>query len=203
MKKQKALIVVDIQNDFCPGGSLAVPDGDKIIPVVNDLLTKFDLVIFTKDWHPANHYGFASEYVEKSAFDLFNGEVLWPDHCVQDTPGAELHPDIDFSKCKKDFYIFKKGVDVKSNGYSAFEKTELREFLEERGVTEVYVCGLALDYCVKNTAIDSAFAGFDTYVIADACKSIDSDLEETKLNLLQAGVYLIDSWVLHYLNYNI
>ena len=195
MKKQKALIVVDIQNDFCPGGSLAVPDGDKIIPVVNDLLSNFDLVIFTKDWHPANHSGFASEYVEKSAFDLFNGEVLWPDHCVQDTPGAEIHPDIDFSKCQKDFYIFKKGTEVNNNGYSAFEKTGLDDFLNERGVTEVYICGLATDYCVKNTAIDSALAGFDTYVLADACKSIDSDLTKTKQELFEAGAYFVDTWV--------
>ena len=109
MRKQKALIVVDIQNDFCPGGALAVSDGDKIIPIVNDLLAKFNLVIFTKDWHPANHLSFASAHEGKEPYDSYNGNVLWPDHCVENTPGAELHPDLDLTKCQKDFYIFKNG----------------------------------------------------------------------------------------------
>ena len=196
MRKQKALIVVDIQNDFCPGGALAVTDGDKIIPTINDLLTKFDLVIFTKDWHPANHLSFASAHEGKDPYDSYNGDVLWPDHCVENTPGAELHPDLDLTKCQKDFYIFKKGTDINSNGYSAFENTELQEFLDERGVTEVYICGLATDYCVKNTAIDSALAGYDTYVLADACKSIDSDLTQTKQELFEAGAYFVDTWAI-------
>lgn len=191
----KALIVVDVQNDFCPGGSLPVPEGDKVVPVINDLLPKFDLIIFTKDWHPANHFGFASQHKGRKPFEHlmvadsdrgFGGIVmdssivdlgiLWPDHCVQNTFGADFHPELKLENCKKDFYIFKKGEDTHAQGYSAFETKELASFLDGKGATELFICGLALDYCVKNTALDAAKEGFDVVVIANACKSIDPDI---------------------------
>jgi len=213
MKTNRALIVVDLQKDFCPGGSLAVPDGDKIVPIVNDLLGKFDLIIFTKDWHHPSMYAFDSYQSAnhgKHAFEKYTNEqgqedVIWPDHCVEDTDGAEFHPDLDFGKCKKDFYIFKKGNMVHYHPYSGFgEVTETNEselgiFLKNRGITEIYVCGLALDYCVKETALDGVKLGFQTCVILDACKPIESNITETLISFDKAGVAYIDTWVLDYL----
>lgn len=201
MKKIKALIVVDLQQDFCAGGSLAVPDGDVIVERINELLPKFDLVIFTKDWHPANHKGFASQHLDAKSFDKYTNlsgeeDTLWPDHCVENTLGAEFHIGLDLSKCKKDFYIFKKGTDDADQGYSGFSGTGLKDFLDEKRVTETYICGLALDYCVKNTAIDSALAGFDTYVIVDHTMPINPDITETLAVLKEAGVTCADGWVL-------
>jgi nicotinamidase/pyrazinamidase len=200
----KALIVVDVQRDFCPGGSLAVPEGDLIVPVINDLLKKFELVIFTKDWHPANHHGFASQNDRKKPFETVihqkNGEmfndVAWPDHCVQNTPGADFHPELKLENCKKDFYIFKKGENVDEQGYSAFESTDLAGFLDGKNVTELYVCGLAGDYCCKNTAIDAANEGFDTFFISDAIKFIDKDNTSTLKELYDADVKITESWEL-------
>jgi nicotinamidase/pyrazinamidase len=197
----KALIVVDVQKDFCPGGALAVPEGDSIIPIINKLLSEFDLVIFTKDWHPARHGGFASSWKDKKPFDTmevsYQGvshiEVLWPDHCVQDTPGADFHPDLNFKNCKKDFYIFKKGEDYGEQGYSAFEATDLTGFLDGKNVTNVYVCGLAGDYCCKNTAIDASKQGFNTFFIIDAIKFINKDTTPTLNDLYDADVKIIES----------
>lgn len=213
MKTKRALIVVDLQKDFCPGGSLAVPDGDKIVPIVNDLLEKFDLVIFTKDWHFKVMYGFESyqkEHYGKAAFETYTNEqgkedVIWPDHCVEETEGAEFHPDLDLGKCKKDFYIFKKGNMPHFHPYSGFaevletNESELGVFLKNREVTEIYVCGLALDYCVKETALDGAKLGFTTCVILDACKPINSDITPVLMDFDKAGVAYIDTWVLDYL----
>ena len=172
----KTLIVVDLQNDFCLGGSLAVADGDKMVPVINNILPKFDLVIFTMDWHPYNMDAFVSQHKGAEPFDTYevNGEtnILWPDHCVQDTNGANLHKDIDFSKCAKDFFIFKKGMDINYHPYSAFDKTDLVEFLKNHNVDEVYICGLAIDYCVKDTAIDASKNGFKTTIILDSTRII-------------------------------
>jgi nicotinamidase/pyrazinamidase len=203
---KKALIVVDIQNDFCPGGSLAVPEGDKVVPVINDLLPKFDLVIFTKDWHPARHNGFASVYVDKKPFDTIERgggfgscvrqDTLWPDHCIQNTPGADLHKDIKFENCKGEFYIFKKGEDVGNDGYSAFESRDLAPFLDGKGFSRLFVCGLALDYCVKETALDAARLGFDVAVIEDACKSISADINPVLKAFEDAEVDIIESWEL-------
>jgi nicotinamidase/pyrazinamidase len=202
----KALIVVDVQNDFCPGGSLAVPEGDKVVSVINDLLPKFDLVIFTKDWHPARHNGFASVYKDKKPFDTIDRgnywsgsphiDTLWPDHCVQHTTGADFHPGLKFENCKKEFYIFKKGEDVGSDGYSAFETKELAPFLDGKGVSKVFVCGLALDYCVKKTALDAADQGFDVVVIEDACRSIDPNINPILEEFKKAEIDFIESWEL-------
>lgn len=197
-----ALIVVDVQVDFCPGGALAVPHGDEIVPIINELLPKFDLVIFTKDWHTEDNIGFASRHGVDPFDKLPNGEMAWPNHCVQDTPGADLHPDIDLSLCKKDFYIWKKGDKSDAHPYSAMEGEEpaLATFLEDKGVENVFVCGLALDYCVKATAIDAAMNGFKSVVIEDACKSIDENINTTLEEFKEAGVHFIESYELEMFN---
>jgi len=210
MKNIKALIIVDAQNDFMPGGALTVNDGDGIIPVINSLLPKFDLIIFTKDWHPENHKSFASQHEGKSPYEMIdlNGlnQVLWPEHCVQNTPGSDLHKDLDLGAIQGDFYIFKKGTDPEVDSYSGFydndrkNSTGLKEFLDERGVAQIYICGLALDYCVSATAIDSAMGGFKTCVIEDATRSIDPNINEVIENFHEAGVAFIESWELDMYN---
>lgn len=211
---KKALIVVDVQNDFCPGGSLAVPEGDKVVPVINDLLPKFDLIIFTKDWHPQNHFGFASNHKNVKPFEHLmvlestggfggvmdiNGPkvdlgIMWPDHCVQNTPGADIHPGIKFENCPKEFFIFKKGEDPQKQGYSAFEIKDLAGFLDGKEITQLFVCGLALDYCVKSTAMDAAKAGFEVAVIEDACASIDPNINPVLEEFNKEGIAFIESW---------
>jgi nicotinamidase/pyrazinamidase len=184
----KALIVVDAQNDFMPGGALAVTEGDEIIPVINELLKDYKLVIFTKDWHPADSLLFASHWPDKKPFDTImlgpGADTLWPDHCVEGTPGADLHKDIKFENCKGNFYIFKKGLDTDSQGYSGFENTSLTDFLREWDVDEVVICGLATDYCVKNTALDAKKEGFEVTVYLPACRAISTDLTKTVKELL-------------------
>jgi len=199
MKKNKCLICVDVQNDFCPGGSLAIPEGDTIIPTINKLLSQFDFVIFTKDWHDPEMNAFASQHDGTLPFDVYENaqgkkDTLWPDHCIANTPGADFHPDLDLSKCKKDFYIFKKGSKKDHHPYSGFEGTELKKFLKKRGVDEVHIVGLALDYCVKDTAIDAAMAGFKTVVIEDACMPIDPNINQVLKDFKDAGVAFIESW---------
>lgn len=200
----RALIVVDVQNDFCPGGSLAVTDGDKVIPVINKLLTKFELVIFTKDWHPENMKAFASNKKGKKPFDTYKygGEthILWPDHCVQNTPGADLHKDIKFDNINGEFYIIKKGTDENFHPYSGFGGTELAEFLREKNVDDVFITGLALDFCVKDTCIDASHEGFKTVLIIDGTKPIESDISETLIALSEANVKIIESWELGLFN---
>lgn len=205
MKNSRALIVVDVQNDFCPGGALAVAGGDTIIPTINKLLPQFDLVIFTKDWHPANHKGFASNwkfakpfehaftYNHHDSSETIDHGIVWPDHCVQDTPGADLHKDLDFGKCKNEFYIFKKGMNIHEQGYSAFEKPELASFLDGKGISELFICGLATDYCVKNTAIDAAKTGFKVNVIKDACKAIATYFDDVLKEFRDNQISYIDS----------
>ncbi len=211
MKNRKALIVVDAQYDFMPvseedykngmGGALAVKDGDQIIPVINDLLNEFVLIIFTKDWHPMGMKAFASSYKTKKPFDTYKvkGEVdtLWPDHCIQNTRGADLHEDIDFGSIDGDFYIFKKGMDKNSHPYSGFGAEGLEDFLNEKGVEQVFICGLALDYCVRDTAVDAALKGFESIVLIDATKAIAQDSEgllDTLMDFQEAGVKIIESW---------
>lgn len=202
---KRALIVVDPQNDFCPGGSLAVKDGDQIVPVINKLTKSdmYDLVIFTKDWHPADMKAFASQHKGKNVFDTYtnsNGDVdvLWPDHCVAGTEGAEFHKDIDLNI--PNLYIFKKGLEVNSHPYSGFgdlyhfDSSGLLEFLKERQIIEVFVCGLALDFCCKDTAIDSSRQGFITYMIMDGTKHISEEgKNDTIKKLLEDGIKLIES----------
>jgi len=195
----KALLVIDVQNDFCPGGTLAVEKGDEIVPIINKLLPNFNLVIFTMDWHKSDNIGFASQHLV-NPFEKVEGEIVWPDHCVQNTKGAELHSDLDLSKCKKDFYIYKKGEN--SHPYSAFldyaddrqDWPELVNILDERDVDKIFVCGLATDFCVKNTALDGKKAyGYDTTVIIDACRAISNDITPTIQEFLDHDIKLINS----------
>jgi nicotinamidase/pyrazinamidase len=195
----KALIVVDVQNDFCPEGALAVPFGDEVVYVINSILPEFDIIIFTKDWHPDKMETFASYHKGKNPLDtvvLKNGQTdtLWPDHCVAETKGAELHDDIDFGVIKGDFYIFKKGLEIEGGHmYSGFDADGLADFLRDKGVTEVYITGLATDYCVKSTALDAVKEGFKTNLIWDACRGIADDLTPVLNELFDKDVNIIDS----------
>ena len=176
----KALIIVDIQNDFIPGGSLAVPDGDKIISRINELQKKFDLVVATQDWHPSNHKSFASQHDGKNPFDVIdlNGlqQTLWPDHCIQSTKGAEFHKDLNTNKIEA---IFRKGTNPEIDSYSGFfdngrkKATGLHGYLQERKVTSVFVCGLAADFCVYYTALDALSLGYETTILDESTKAID------------------------------
>jgi nicotinamidase/pyrazinamidase len=198
---KRALIIVDIQNDFCPGGALAVKEGDQIIPVINGLQNKFDLVVATQDWHPQNHGSFASNHPGKNIYDLIdlNGvqQVLWPDHCVQGTKGAELVENLNTEKIAR---IFKKGMNSKVDSYSGFfdnggkNPSGLEHFLRKKKITEVYICGLALDYCVMFTALDSRKLGFQTSVILEACRGVESkpgDCARTITNMVQNGIHCV------------
>jgi len=199
----KALLIIDVQNDFIPGGSLAVKDGIQIVPIINKLTKSnlFDIVIFTKDWHPSNHKSFASQHEGKNLFDVvdLNGidQVLWPDHCVQDTEGAMFHKDIDMNI--PNLYIFKKGMNPEVDSYSGFYEndhktsTGLSEFLKEKGVYETYICGLALDYCCLYTSIDSVNEGFETYFILDGTRAITDNITPVLDELRDNGVMIIDS----------
>jgi nicotinamidase/pyrazinamidase len=196
-----ALILVDIQNDFVPGGALPVPHGDSIIPVVNRLQEKFELVVATQDWHPTGHKSFASSHPGKSPFEKIQlaglEQVLWPDHCVQGSKGAEFHPDLHVNKVEA---IFRKGMDVGIDSYSGLydnghlKSTGLSGYLRERRVTDVFVCGLAADYCVFFTAKDSIAEGFSTYFIEDATLPISAEgLAEAKASILDMGGRVIKS----------
>ena len=174
----EALIVVDVQNDFCPGGALAVPGGDEVVAEVNRLAAQAPLVIATRDWHPPDH----------SSFEERGG--AWPVHCVQGTPGAQLHPDLDIEALA----IVDKGESPEREGYSGFEDTELESLLREHGVRTVDVAGLALDYCVKATALDARAAGFDVVVHRDATRAVDvhpGDGERAVEELRAAGVKVV------------
>jgi len=199
----KALILVDIQNDFCPGGALAVADGDAVVPVANRLMSTVDLVVATQDWHPADHGSFANNNPGRNVFELGNlaglPQVLWPDHCVQWTGGALFHPGLDTRRIAR---VFPKGTDPTIDSYSGFfdngkrKATGLGEWLKTKGVTEVLICGLATDYCVKATAIDAAHLGFRTTLIEDACRGVGMkpmDVPEALLAMRQAGIHITRS----------
>lgn len=197
-----ALIVVDVQNDFCPGGALAVGGGHAIVPVINALVPRYEQVVVTQDWHPAGHASFASAHAGREPFDTidmpYGPQVLWPDHCVQGTPGAELHPDLRVTPAQ---LIIRKGWHQGVDSYSAFREadretlTGLTGYLRERGVEEVHVVGLATDYCVAWTALDAAGAGFHVSVIEDACRAIDlsGSLARAWADMTAAGIKRIIS----------
>ena len=176
----KVLILVDIQNDFCKGGNLAVPEGESIVQQVNAMQKDYDLIVATQDFHPKNHKSFASNNPGKKIGELgeLNGQVqvMWPDHCVQNTFGSEFHPLLNMTNVRK---VFPKGVNPEVDSYSGFfdndkkSSTGLGEWLKEKGVKEVHVVGLALDYCVKATALDSAALGFKTKVFVSATKAVN------------------------------
>lgn len=195
MEKNIALIVVDLQNDFCEGGSLPIKDANSIIPVINSMLPVFKTVIFTKDWHPHDSLLFASQHNGAQPFDKDDesGEVLWPDHCVQNTPGADLNSKILFGQIFGNFYIFKKGMDRVHHPFSGFDGTELYEFLNEREIDTLYVVGLATDYCCSATALDAVELGFKTYFVLDATRGVNPDNSVTVRNLEERGVRVIMS----------
>ncbi|WP_010253076.1 bifunctional nicotinamidase/pyrazinamidase [Myroides injenensis] len=197
----KALLVVDLQNDFLPGGSLAVADGDQIIEVINTIQSKFDIIIATQDWHPFDHKSFASQHPNNSVFDEvdLNGlpQVLWPDHCVQGTKGAQF---TDIWDSRRVEAIFRKGMDKEVDSYSGLfdngkrNSTGLLGYLKEKDITEVYVCGLAAEFCVYYTAKDLADAGITTYFLNFATKPISEDgLEAAKKILKTAKVSILES----------
>jgi nicotinamidase/pyrazinamidase len=191
------LVVVDVQNDFMPGGALAVPRGDEVVPEINRLAARFENVILTQDWHPRGHVSFASSHPGKEPFETielpYGSQVLWPDHCVQGTAGAAFHPDLNLTKAH---LVIRKGHHRDIDSYSAFLEadrettTGLAGYLKERGFRKLYVCGLATDFCVAWTALDARAAGFDTTVIEDACRAIDLEgsLARAWAEMAAAGV---------------
>jgi nicotinamidase/pyrazinamidase len=202
----KAVVIVDAQYDFMEGGSLAVPGGEQIVPVINELISKFELVIFTKDWHPAKMEAFASYHEGKRPYENYTNskgkeDMLWPDHCVQNTRGADIHEDIKFESINGDFYIFKKGLTEKDHPYSGFEAEGLLEFLQEKNVHQVFVAGLALDFCVKDTVIDSIKNGFETILVIDGTRGISEEGSfETIEEFSKLGGKIIESWELPLFN---
>lgn len=197
----KALVIVDVQNDFIPGGSLPVPGGDEVVAIINKLQNKFDLVVATQDWHPLSHASFAANHEGKTAFETIdlNGipQVLWPVHCVQGTKGAEFHPDLKTNSIEA---IFRKGTNVAVDSYSGFydnahlKATGLAGYLKEKKVTEVYFAGLAAEFCVYFSAKDAIEEGFASYYIEDAVRALDGNtFEQAKIDLLRLGGHLITS----------
>ncbi|RLD16252.1 MAG: bifunctional nicotinamidase/pyrazinamidase [Caldiserica bacterium] len=199
---KNALIIVDVQNDFCPGGALPVPEGDKIVPVINGISKKFFKVIATQDWHPENHISFAKTH-NKNVGEVVEidgvKQILWPVHCVEGSSGANFHKDLDLSNVD---LILRKGRNPLIDSYSAFfendKKTEtgLHYYLKGLGINDVYICGLALDYCVYYTAMDSVKLGFNTYVILDATKGVDvpeGNIEKATSHMEKEGIRLIKS----------
>jgi nicotinamidase/pyrazinamidase len=199
----KTLVLVDIQNDFLPGGALAVPEGDVIVPIVNGLLPRFELVVATQDWHPADHGSFAANHAGKKPFENIelNGlpQTLWPVHCVQNTGGACFAPGLDTRRVAR---VFPKGMDPRVDSYSGFfdngrrSSTGLSGWLKEQGARELWVCGLATDFCVKFTALDAVAEGFRVHLITDACRGIDlppGNVAAALAEMAAAGVQLVTS----------
>ncbi|WP_172297742.1 bifunctional nicotinamidase/pyrazinamidase [Pseudoruegeria sp. HB172150] len=195
----EALLVIDIQNDFCPGGALAVAAGDQIVPGINALMKEFEAVILTQDWHPAGHSSFASSYAgadPMSVIDMYYGpQVLWPDHCVQGSHGAAFHKDLDTTRANM---IIRKGYNPAIDSYSAFFEndrttpTGLEGYLRTRGIQKLTLAGLATDFCVNYSSVDAARLGFDVTVREDLCRAIDfqGSLEDARETMLAAGVTL-------------
>lgn len=198
----EVLLVVDVQNDFMPGGALAVPHGDEIVPLVNRLARGFSHVMLTQDWHPASHVSFAANHAGRAPFETitlpYGEQVLWPVHCVQGTPGAQLHSELDVPHARA---VIRKGHHENVDSYSAFLEadrktpTGLAGYLRETGVTRVWCCGLATDYCVAWSALDAHAAGFEVAVIEDASRAIDlnGSLAAAWQQLQAAGVSRVQS----------
>ncbi|UVM24823.1 bifunctional nicotinamidase/pyrazinamidase [Pseudomonas sp. B21-021] len=197
-----ALLVIDVQNDFIPGGQLAVPEGDLIVPLINRLAGQFKQVVIAQDWHPAGHASFASSHPGRQPYDLiqlpYGEQTLWPDHCIQGSRGAEFHSGLDLPQAQ---LVIRKGCNPDIDSYSAFLEadrvttTGLAGYLKERGIDTVYMVGLALDFCVMFSALDARAAGFNAFVVLDACRAIDLNGSlATAIERMQvAGVELIQS----------
>jgi nicotinamidase/pyrazinamidase len=202
-KQKAALVIVDVQNDFIPGGALAVREGDLIVPVINMLQEKFDHVLATQDFHPADHGSFAANHVGKAPGELIDlaglTQILWPVHCVQGTKGADFHHDLIRDKWE---LVFQKGKNPEVDSYSGFfdnarrGDTGLGDYLKKQGTEQVFVCGLALDYCVKFTALDAQSLGFETFLITDATRAVNlhaGDGDTAISELKAAGVKVLTS----------
>ena len=202
---QDVLIVTDVQNDFCPGGALAVPDGDAVIEVIHRIAPKFVHIVLTQDWHPAGHSSFASAHAGKRPFDIvelnYGMQTLWPDHCVQGSKGAEFHPALQLPQAE---LILRKGFRRRIDSYSAFFEndrwtpTGLAGYLQERNLTRVFLVGLAYDFCVGYSALDTRRVGLQAVVIRDACRAInlEGSVASIEAGFDQAGVMLIESAML-------
>ncbi len=199
--ERDALVIVDVQNDFCPGGALAVPGGDAIIPAVNRLAARFAHVVLTQDWHPPGHLSFAGSHPGKQPFETieaaYGQQILWPGHCVQGTNGAAFHRDLAVPHAE---LVLRKGFRPEIDSYSAFREndrttpTGLGSYLRERGFERVILCGLATDFCVLFSALDARMAGFEVVVLANACRGIDLDgsLARAMRAMADAGVRVLD-----------
>lgn len=197
----RALVLVDIQNDFLPGGALAVPHGDEVIPIANRLQPAFELVVATQDWHPPQHKSFASQHPGKRPGDQIElqglEQTLWPDHCVQGSPGAELAADLERERIER---VFRKGTDPEIDSYSGFfdnghrQATGLGAYLQDKNVETVYLVGLATDVCVKFTALDARRLGLATCLVEDGCRGLDDRSVTRALEEMRAaGVQIICS----------
>ncbi len=196
------LIVIDVQNDFCPGGTLAVADGDAVIEVIQRIAPRFEHVVLTQDWHPANHTSFASSHTGRKPYDeielSYGPQTLWPAHCVQGSKGAEFHPALGLPAAE---LVLRKGFDARIDSYSAFFENDRRTptglagYLEERGLTRVFLAGLAYDYCVGYSALDARRLGLAAFVVRDGCQAIDLSGSVTKMEaeFELAGVQVIES----------
>lgn len=195
------LIIIDVQNDFVPGGALAVPEGDKIVGLINDLQDKFDLVIATQDWHPKGHASFASSHQNAEKFSVLklNGldQVMWPDHCIQNSKGAEFHPDLETAAIEA---IFRKGTNPEIDSYSGFfdnahlKATGLSGYLKEKGASDLFFVGLAGEYCVYFSVIDSIEEGFSATLIEDGTRAINNEeFEKAKIDILRKGGKIVQS----------
>ena len=196
----RALILVDLQNDFLPGGALATQEGDAVIPIANALAKDFEHVVATQDWHPPGHESFASEHPGRSPGDVIDlhglEQVLWPDHCVQGSEGAEFAAGLDLDRVER---VFRKGIDPEIDSYSGFfdngrrRETGLHAYLRDLGVDEVHIAGLATDYCVKYTALDAASLGYETHLHLEACRGVElspGDIERAIEEMREAGVHV-------------
>lgn len=197
----KTLVIIDVQNDFMPGGPLEVPQGNMIIPVINKIENYFDLIVATQDWHPADHRSFASNHMYKKPFDrvFLRGteQILWPDHCIQGSSGAELHKDIETKKISA---VFRKGMDPETDSYSGFYDnnhilaTGLAGYLREKGTSEIHFCGLAADICVYYSILDSISEGFSAILVEDASRPLYPEkFEDVKCELAKKGAHIIGS----------
>jgi nicotinamidase/pyrazinamidase len=203
MIKKTALLVVDVQNDFCPGGALAIQEGDNVIPAINQIQPLFDTIIATRDWHPPNHLSFAVNHPGKSVYDVMdiNGisQVLWPPHCVSGSMGAAFHPGLETERFK---LILHKGMNPALDSYSVFlendkkTRTGIDGFLRSLEITRIFLCGLATDYCVFYSALDAISFGFETCVVIDACCGVDvpeGNIEKAIRLMKSSGVKIISS----------
>jgi nicotinamidase/pyrazinamidase len=193
MRQDDVLLVIDVQRDFCLGGRLAIADGDAVVTAINQLAPGFEHIVLTQDWHPEHHTSFASQHPGKRAFDQielsYGQQTLWPNHCVQNSPGADFHPDLSPEVFRRAELVLRKGFRAEIDSYSAFLEndkqtaTGLAGYLRERGFQRIFIAGLAYDYCVRFSAVDAVRLGFPAWVIYDACRSVGPASSEEAANL--------------------